>query len=435
MNDYKRRDLLNYLNNDHFEIQKQQYDEDSYSKNLDNSFFEYLINSNLLNKSHAQIDSEIVQKCSDIFKSNKEQILVRSNIYDAIDLVFKANLELYENVLVSDMADSYYERCVNVNRGRFSRVYVDFNDSNSAMSLMNTSRLKNAKILVISTSSSVGRVQVFETIKSVIENTHALVIIDDTNNELDSLDFIWFLENYNNVIVIKSSLKLRKMINDNTAFIISNREIIEDLTSLTNYSDINMLNKSYILFSLVSYNMSDLSTTSDIISSIENQKNELSQKEIVETANTVEVNETYENKDFDEVNEDSELNKKSEKLDYLDNNKTSREKVVKKKEVRELDEDDYEPNLIFESKQSLIAEIGRFDFVSIFSSNAHHVYIVVKKPIHGTLLDNGIILKRYNSSNGEIIRLNIENTNQNIKVLKIINRISKTIKPIDLYEV
>ncbi len=433
MSDFKRRDIINYFNNNHIEQQKKLYSVENFSNKKLEDFFNFAKNYDL----EKNIDREINISIGKYFNTTNEHCLWRENIYCAIELIFKAFLEVYESVLIADDVSSYYERSALVYKAKSAKTLVNFSSADSIDVLLETIRNKNAKIVVLSTQYQQNAIK-NEYITKVLENSPALVVIDDYSNFLTDIDF---LNKYENVILLKSI---------DTGFakatvLFSSNDVNREMKYLTNFSDINILSKLQLLNSIKIDSIEvDQKVSSDIAEKLEKfassyteNKKEHKSVEKVKIKNEVQPEEkaeepkTKEDKALEQTDAtENNIDKEKETEDNKNNlakEKTTEE--VKKnstaKEVVEEEEPVYEPVLIPENRQSLINELTKFSFVSIFSSNQIHVYILSKVPIHSRLLENGILLKKYNSSNGEILRLTIDHTTQNKKILKTINEVSK----------
>lgn len=440
MSEFKRRDLLNYFNNKHIEEQKKLYNNVGFSDCFKNDFFDFVISNNMLNKSINELESEIDKNSAKILNINQQNILVRPNIYNAIELIFNATLDLYESVCATDNSIDFYEKSVFVNKGKFTIISMDFTES-EVQNVINTIRSKNTKVFILCTKKINEEDKVsIDIVEKIVRECSALVVIDDFYSEFKDDSYLALANKYDNVILIKSFYKLDEVKNNTSVFIVSNRNIIDNLKNFTNYCDIDMFAKINLLFSfncILHYNSESIQKNIKASQIVTDKKDEISnnvpidfddismQDEVLKNVNE----QIKEQQEISFVVDNEELNQSEEEL-----------KVKVDINISDVVIDDgkyniesYEPNLSNGDRQSLIDEVTKFGFISIFSSNPTHVYILSKTPIYMNLVDNNIILKKYHSSNGEIIRLNIDSTKQNIKVLKVLNEINQTRKIYDVF--
>ncbi len=449
MSELKRRDLINYFNDRHLAIQKNQYDFNMLTGELRNKMINYLTNTRDI--SHKGLNTKILNTSSDMFGVGTHYITYRASFYDSIDLVFKAFLELYENVMVTDNASDFYQKYILTNKGKYIKTYVDFKESDVADNLISYTRNKNIKILIVSTQGLKDIVTI-ETLQRILFESNCLVMIDDFHNNIKNEDLMTLVSVHSNVIILKSIYERNKH-DVLTSFVFSNEENINILNSFVNYLDIDIFNLISIYLNLDDNENtsaepvldSPVETRTETIVEEQPPKEEkyvnhakdllnekLNSKVQIQDEVSKIVNDSLNEKAVDDKNaelkflEDIKLDNTSillEKEGVYNApiiNKTSNET---NKEIMDKVEA-YTPNLLPGSRYSLIGELTKYNFISIFSSNSTHVYILSKTPIHHNLTESGLVLKKYNSSNGEIIRLTIDNNSQNIRVLKVIYEIS-----------
>ncbi len=409
MSDFKRRDIINYFNNSHIEQQKKLYSVENFSNKLMIDFFEFAKKYDV----DTNIDKDIKINIPKFFSTTNENFVFRDNIYSTIDLIFKAFLEVYENVLIADDTSDYYERSALICKAKISKSFVDFNNESGVAALLETVRTKNVKILIIGTEQVYNATK--DNIIKIISNCPALVVVNDHKNFLNDIDF---LNNYKNVILIKSIASGL----GNTTVAFSSNDLNREMKYLTNHQDISLLNKLQLLYSISGIEESKVNdnaveATEKPVENIDDKAKKQDSKD----SKKEEVVEEKKIKDKEETENKADVKVEDKKTDLTGNSVPKPVKAI----VEEVEEEVYEPVLMPGSRQSLISEVTKFEFISVFSSNQVHIYILSKTPLHSRLVENGILLKKYNSSGGEIIRLNAENTSQNIKILKIINEVSK----------
>lgn len=415
MSEFKRRDITNYFNDRHVTNQKSEYDFNVLSNEIKSSMIEYL--SNTKDISYNNVKNEIIKQCTSIFGLTHENILFRNNFYDSIDLIFKIFLELYENVVVSDNANDFYQKNVLVNKGKFSKIFIDYNDYDFEDSVINSAKSKNAKILILSTKG-VGKQIDYDHLSKICSSLSCLILVDDFENKIQNNVLLEIISKYENIVFLKGINNSDK-VDLITSFIISNKENISLLNNFTNYLDID-------LFSLINIMININGEKKDIEIKVEKEvEKEVKQEQINDEVAKIVAEQTKEKNIV-------ENNKNINNTDILLSSDDTYITPAIDDNFKNIIEN-YESSLIAGSRFSLIGEVTKFNFISIFSSNSTHVYILSRTPIFSNLTENGIVLKKYNSSNGEIIRLIVDNFSQNKKILNILFEISQKRKGLAIF--
>ncbi len=415
MSEYKRRDLNNYFKDGYIEEQKQLYKSGSLKDVNNRDFLNFIVKNDYFDKSLEELDENILNQCSSIFNVNKSNLLIRPNFYEAIDSIFETILEIYESVVITGNSDKFYERNVLINKGKVFNFNTDFKMSDVSP-LSSKIRSTNAKALVISTRvNTSGDLVPVEFIENVIRSSPCLVILDDFYNDYDSLEYVKLVAKYSNVLIIKSFYCVDYLKFATNTFLISDKNILNNIYSLSNYFNTGIFEKTHLSFILNSIKEGDSTDKTEVTQS------KVDLDELIENSNNIdEISENDNSKDED---------KQDLKTEVI---KAVMEEIPTKKSKEDEEVVVYEPNLKSGDKEDLINEVTKFEFISIFSSNDTHVYILSRTPIYLNLVEHGIILKKYNSSNGEIIRLTIDSTKQNNEILKIIKEIASTRRIFDI---
>lgn len=417
MDNNKRRDLLNYFENKYKDKQKKYFNISKYSSDIAISFVNFLSSTRLLEKDEDFLDEKLQSVCVDAFNIKKENILIRTNIFDAINIIIKTYIELYENVLIEESIFELYEKFVLVNKARVYKTVIDYKNDLQANKLLDKIKYENIKMVLISSEN-------IDYIYELTKNTQTIIVVEDFNNNIPNYKVKMFIEEFNNIFILKSIYNMSLNKNDLTSFLFSDEINIFEMNCLTNYCDMNLITKIFIIYQLKTLKNNEYI---DLLDEITNNKNDcIIENKIAEIEE--ESKEQYkplEIKDEENQNIDNDVNEIVEE---------NTEKIIRDKPTDILEVmEEYTPNLIAGNRESLIEEFTKFKFINIFSSNLKDIYIESSTPIYSYILQGGIVLKKYNSSNGEIIRISIENTSQNIKVLKIINHIANTRKIYDVF--
>ncbi len=406
MDELKRRDLLNY-----FEDKRNKNEEEIYSSLSQyncNEFINFIIKDDILNKSNNEIEREVYEKCSSILDLKYENFLARANCNYAIDIILQTYLEVYEHVCTTKTCNTHYQRSTLVNKGKFSKLPVDIDSFDNVSTVIEMSRSLNTKVLVLSTKVENSDELVSPRfIEKIANNCPSLILVDDTFNAFTDKTYTDLVDKYKNIVVLKSFKLHNDLFDKNTSFIVGDGLLISHLKCLSHYLDFNIFNSASILLSLSKLN-----------------------NEIIEMNYELEVIKSVAKKDFSiEQKVSSKEEKKEETIDKVEE---KIEEVVEEKDLDTKTDIDIKTDIdtvVEFTRASLMEEACKFKFVSIFSSNSEHVYILTKVPIYPLLLENNIILKRYNASEGEILRLIIAHTKHNKKVLKILEEVASKLKP------
>lgn len=451
MSNWIRRDLTQFVGNS-------QIDDTTSFGNMGElfkiEFIDWTNVNNVFLSNYTNIKNDIINKSASLFGVKNFNIQFFASYNEAIDSIFKVFLEMYENVVITLPSNSLYEKYAVMNHGRIVNVQLENDIEDEYKNIIEEVRQKNAKIVFIHTDKYKNNKSVsYEIVKEIAKNMPNLVVVDDSKNLIDNDTFSKLSIELSNVIVIKSFANTKDFTSVNGVFLLASKEVILDISSVLeeHFSRIEAL---ITLFALNNF-MAD-KPFKNAIDFLENSKKLKEEQERVlhdKNDDTIDIieepfqNDEYENishvedmleqvvEENYEILEESAISDTFEETEVIDSPEpeSPEENIEIKKNTQKV-YDDRPLKLVPNNRQSLIEEVTKFPFISIFSSNQTHVYILSRTEVYSTLLEEGIILKKYNSSQGEILRLTIDRTNENERVLNIFEDISDRVKFFTSYD-
>lgn len=401
-------------------------------------FIDWTNVNNVFLSNYTNIKNDIINKSASLFGVKNFNVFFFASYNEAIDSIFKVFLEMYENVTITDPSDSLYEKYAVMNYGRIVKVPFQNDREDEYKKIIEEIRQKNAKIVFIHTDKYKNNKSVsYEVVKEIAKNMPNIVVVDDSKNLINNDTYCKLTTEFNNVIVIKSFKNTKDFTCAKGVFLLASKEIILDISSVLeeHFSSIEAL---VALFAL--NNVMAERPFKKAIDFLENAKKLKDKKEDTSPNSNDDINETiYENENIINVSEMLEQSIEiddaiREELESREDTEKSIEEPIETKKSTQKVYDDRPLKLIPNDRESLIKEVTKFPFISIFSSNQTHIYILSRTEVYNILLDEGVILKKYNSSQGEILRLTIDRTRENERVLNVFEDIAGSVKFFTTYD-
>lgn len=455
MSDWIRRDLEKFVNTDILNQDEELSFFGKLPKKLKNGLIRWIEENDDFLSNQQNINTNIFSKSSKILEVKEENVFFLPSIFNCVDCILKTFLEIYESVVLTTPTNPIYERFVHINRGRVIKIPFNNDVEHEYLNVIDAVRSKNAKILFINTNNYENAKQLsIEIVEEIAVNMPKIIVIDDTQNNFIDNTYTKLVLQYENIIVLKSFSVTEGFEGIDGCFLISSKDIILDISSVTTKTIIKM-DSVVTLFGLLNisgeiafkdykekqrsefiedvfeqseYEIDDKQINSnDII--LEDNEDVLTEQENIDSSvddtenegENLEKEEPLETKNI-KHEEDSNENENELIDSHLDNviDGKNEEIIEDKTDEKNLSEV-RENRLIENDRNSLIEEFTKFNYISIFSTNFNNVYILSTIRIYNKLVDEGIELKRYNSSQGEILRLTIERTSENEKILEILD--------------
>lgn len=375
----------------------------------------YSADSNLAN-------TEAVNKCATFFGISNKNLLIFPSVLDSVDYILKTFLELYENVLLKEPCNEIFKDLVYVNRGKANSISVE-NINTQYLEIIEQIRAKNAKVLFVSSRTSISDSLIaVDIVKEIALKTPNIVVIDDSNNDFKNDTFTNLALNFKNIIIIKSFCATNDFNSIKSSVIVASEEIISDISKIYN-NHLDILTSMEMIFALEHVGL-DI-PFEEVVQIEQIYKKEYDEAEKIDNIETQEIDNIQTQNEQIDV-EDIEI----------EDNRSQLSETLKEDEMKSINSDDSElvsnkesssskDRLIPGDRLSLINEITKYKFISIFSTNATNVYILSRIEIYSILLDEGINIKKYNSSQGEILRLTIDRTKENERILDVLDTIDE----------
>lgn len=414
MSDWIRRDLEQFVNNNGIGGVTNSSSSEKMPRLFKDNIAKWIKDDNVYSADSHLANAEAVNKCATFFGISNKNLLIFPSVLDSVDYILKTFLELYENVLLKEPCNEIFKDLVYVNRGKANSISVE-NINTQYLEIIEQIRAKNAKLLFISSRTSISdNLIAVDIVKEIALKTPNIVVIDDSNNDFRNDTFTNLALNFKNIIIIKSFSETNDFNSIKSSVIVASEEIISDINKIYN-NHLDTLTSMEMIFALEHVSL-------DIPFEEVVQIEQISKKEYVEAEKVDNIEMQNEQIDIEDVE--------------IEDNTSELSDILEEDEVKPIDSDDREltsnkdtsanrGRLIPGDRLSLINEITKYKFISIFSTNAANVYILSRIEIYNILVDEGINIKKYNSSQGEILRLTIDRTKENERILDVLDTIDE----------
>lgn len=344
MSKYKRKDLENYVpyNPNYIENKyKMDANESPFclDKNEKGEFIKWFSQNENLNLYPDTNSTELRETISVLHNVEAKNVICGVGSDEIIDCICKTFLEVSENVLIPIPTFEMYETFTRLNRGNPIKIELNTDFSLDENLVISKAKEYNAKLIFIcSPNNPTGNVVSNDKIKKIASNVDSIVIIDEAYGEFSDTSIINEIENFDNIIVLKTFSKAYGLAGARVGYALTNNNLAIALNSVKSPYNLSTLSQKIATFVL----------------------------------------------------------KNSEEY---------------KKRVQ----------FLIEQRQYLFTELSKNANIKIYESSANFLYLESKIPIYDTLLNEGILVRRYKSEDVEKIRITVSKKYENELIVKIIN--------------
>lgn len=256
MSKLKRKDLENYIPYEPNYIEnKYKMDANESPFCLDEkekqSFIKWFLENENLNIYPDTNSAELREAIAILHNVNAKNVICGVGSDEIIDCICKTFLEVSENVLIPVPTFEMYETFTKLNRG--NPIKVDLNDDFSLDENLVISKAKetNAKLIFIcSPNNPTGNIVSNDKIKKIASNVDSIVIVDEAYGEFSKTSIIDEVENFDNIIVLKTFSKAYGLAGARVGYAITNNNLITALNSVKSPYNLSTLSQKMATFVL-----------------------------------------------------------------------------------------------------------------------------------------------------------------------------------------
>lgn len=173
--------------------------------------------------------SDLIQELADYSKVKPEQVLVGGDGADEIlDVLGKTFTDPKDEFIVPLPSYMYYEFTLKIHGAIpvFARWDVDNNrlDVDSVLAAISP---KTRLIFLCTPNNPTGGLIAKEDIRKVLENTEALVVVDEAYFEFSGTDNVELLNDYENLLILRTFSKVLGLAGMRIGYALANKEIIQ----------------------------------------------------------------------------------------------------------------------------------------------------------------------------------------------------------------
>ncbi|MDY1591012.1 MAG: histidinol-phosphate transaminase [Methanofastidiosum sp.] len=197
-----------------------------------------------LNRYPEVTNSEIRKKIADYTGFEKENVLVGNGSDEIIDTICKAFISPLDKVLIPSPTFSMYSAMTKVYSGL--PILIPLNPDFTLPVEKITSEAKNAKIsFICSPNNPTGISYPEEEIKAILD-TGLLVILDEAYADFSGNSGLSLLNNYNNLIVIKTFSKAFGLAGFRTGYCVASETLIQSMSKVILPYNLNLISMKVI---------------------------------------------------------------------------------------------------------------------------------------------------------------------------------------------
>ncbi|WP_158217603.1 histidinol-phosphate transaminase [Lottiidibacillus patelloidae] len=175
-----------------------------------------------------------------------ENIVAGNGSSEMIELIMKTFIDTGDGVLSFTPSFSMYEVFTNIYSGRFFSVPSrrDFSLDVDAL-IAKANEIKPKVILLCNPNNPTGAFLTEAEIKKVIEETNAIIVVDEAYIEFSDGSFVNQVNQYENVIVLRTVSKAFGLASIRLGFMVANKEVINIIKKVKPPYNLNSLSQKY----------------------------------------------------------------------------------------------------------------------------------------------------------------------------------------------
>lgn len=204
---------------------------------LPTSYFRYPDN-------HAQT---LRQKAASYYNTKAENIIAGNGSSEMLELILKTYLEKDDVVLGFEPSFTMFRVFTEIYAGQYMPVEANEPFAFDTEAMIQAAQTYQPKIIILCTPNNpTGNILSETAIKTIIESTNALVLVDEAYIEFynKQASMIRFLKTYPRLIVLRSLSKAFGLAGIRLGFLFSNPDIIKTLNTVKSPYNLNILTQS-----------------------------------------------------------------------------------------------------------------------------------------------------------------------------------------------
>ena len=200
------------------------------------------------------------EKAAEYYEMNPTNMIAGNGSSELIELILKTYIDYQDTVIGFEPSFTMYKVFSDIYSANYIGMETDWPFDLNAESIINLANQHQAKIILLCTPNNpTGKAIDAELIKQILENTNALVVVDEAYIEFydQTKTMLTYLADYDRLIVLRTVSKALGLAGIRLGFLFAHATIVETLNTVKAPYNLNTLTQTFGLYAFDAIDAAD----------------------------------------------------------------------------------------------------------------------------------------------------------------------------------